>query len=331
MAIFTENVLLLMTLTKITMCWMNRRSLRRLLVEVQNNFIVDNYNTIEKRFIFMKYTKLAKYYFLVAVPTMTIAGAFYYIQELMPNVRMAITNSSLSYKLPYKTRTIIDIRDIRIYICLCIYQMLVIPCITLGFVGFDCLFTNLAFHITAQFGILSCTIREILDDSNGFQCNIRKLVFQHYKLISGNYNLFTKVQAESLENNFNVIILQQLMGTTLQLCISGYNTLLSTVSKEGITLILFYSYAFGVLSTLFTYCYIGECLIQESSNLSNAFYRYEWYNVSPMNLKMVNICMLRMKKPQQLTSGKFFVLSLASFTDILKTTMGYLSVLRTLL
>ncbi|XP_035742401.1 odorant receptor 22c-like [Vespa mandarinia] len=293
MAIFTENVLLLMTLTKITMCWMNRRSLKLLLVEIQNNFIVDNYNTFEKRFIFMKYTKLAKYYFLVAVPTMTIAGAFYYIQELMPNVRMGNNRS-----------------------------MLVIPCITLGFVGFDCLFTNLAFHITAQFGILSCTIREILDDSNGFQRNIRKLVFQHYKLIR---------QAESLEDNFNVIILQQLMGTTLQLCISGYNTLLSTVSKEGITLILFYSYAFGVLSTLFTYCYIGECLIQESSNLSNAFYRYEWYNVSPMNLKMVNICMLRMKKPQQLTSGKFFVLSLASFTDILKTTMGYLSVLRTLL
>ncbi|XP_043685289.1 odorant receptor coreceptor-like [Vespula pensylvanica] len=121
------------------------------------------------------------------------------------------------------------------------------------------------------------------------------------------------------------------MGTTLQLCISGYNTLLGSVKKEGITLIIFYSYAFGVLSTLFVYCYIGECLIQESSNLSNAFYRYEWYNVSPTNLKMVNICMLRMKKPQQLTSGKFFVLSLASFTDILKTTMGYLSLLRTLI
>nr|XP_050868546.1 uncharacterized protein LOC127072289 [Vespula vulgaris] len=269
MAIFTENVLLIMTLTKITMCWINRQSLRRLLIEVQDNFIVDNYNTFEKRFILMKYTKLAKYYFFIAVPTMTIAAAFYYIQELIPNVKMAMSNSSLSYKLPYKTRTIMDIRDVRIYICLCIYQFLVPPTIVLGFVGFDCLFTNLAFHITAQFGILSCTVGEVLDDSNGFKRNIRKLVFQHYKLIR---------QAETLEDNFNVIILQQLMGTTLQLCISGYNTLLS-------------------------------------SNLSNAFYRYEWYNVSPTNLKMVNICMLRMKKPQQLTSGKFFVLSLASFTD----------------
>ncbi|XP_043685151.1 odorant receptor 22c-like [Vespula pensylvanica] len=198
---------------------------------------------------------------------MALATTFYYIQELIPNVKMVMNNSSWSYKLPYKTRTFIDIRDIRIYTCLCIYQMLIPPCVVLGFVGFDCLFTNLAFHITAQFAILSCILREILDDSNGFQRNIRELVLRHYKLIS----------------------------------------------------------------TLFIYCYIGECLIQESTNLSHAFYRYEWYNVSPINLKMVNICMLRMKKPQQLTSGKFFVLSLASFTDILKTSMGYLSLLRTLI
>ncbi|XP_035733521.1 odorant receptor 10a-like [Vespa mandarinia] len=85
----------------------------------------------------------------------------------------------------------------------------------------------------------------------------------------------------------------------------------------------------NTLSTLITYCYIGECLIQESLSLSNAIYRYEWYNVSPMNLKMVNICLMRMKRPEQLTSGKFFVLSLASFTDIIKTTMGYLSLVRT--
>ncbi|XP_047370082.1 odorant receptor 85c-like [Vespa velutina] len=322
MAIFTENVLLLMTLTKITTCWMNRRSLRSLLVEVKNNFIVDNYNTIEKRFIFMKYTKLAKYYLLVAVPTMTFATSSYYIRALLPNVQMAMRNSSLSYKLPYKTRTIVDIRDIRIYIFLCIYQMLVVPSIVLGFVGFDCLFANLSFHITAQFGILSCMLREILDDSNAFQCNIRELVLRHYKLIR---------QAKTLEDNFNVIILQQLMGSTFQLCASGYNTILNSVNKEGLTLFIFCFYATSTLCTLFVYCYIGECLIQESLSLSNAFYRYEWYNVSPVNLKMVQICMLRMKTPQQLTSGKFFVLSLASFTDILKTTMGYLSLLRTLL
>lgn len=47
-----------------------------------------------------------------------------------------------------------------------------------------------------------------------------------------------------------------------------------------------------------------------------AFYEYEWYNISPVDLKMVLICMIRASKPLQLTSGKFFVLSLYTFTDV---------------
>ncbi|XP_047370029.1 odorant receptor 22c-like [Vespa velutina] len=171
--------------------------------------------------------------------------------------------------------------------------MLIVPIVVIGYVGFDCLFTHLAIHITAQFGILSCKIREILDDCNSFRLNIKTLVFRHNKLIR---------QAECLEDNFNIMILQQLTGTTFHLCISGYNTLAGSVNQEGLTPFLFFLYAFNVLSTLFIYCYIGECLIQESMGLSNAFYRYEWYNISPINLKMMYICMLRMKKPQQLTS-----------------------------
>ncbi|KAI4476740.1 hypothetical protein M0804_013357 [Polistes exclamans] len=325
---FTENILLLMTLTKITTCRIKRIALGQLLVEIKSNFVVDKYNTFEMRFIFLKYTKLAKYYFLTAVTSMTISVGLYYVNAMIPNLEIALKNSSLSYTLPYKTRTGINIDDTRIYFCICIYQMLIVPIITFGYVGFDCLFINLAFHITAQFGILGCTVKEILNNCNDFRINIKNLVYRHYKLIR---------QAKNLENSFNVIILQQLTGCTFQLCISGYNTLIGSVHKEGLTLIIFFVYAFCVLSTLFIYCYIGECLIQESMSLSNAFYSYEWYNISPINQKMIYMCMLRMKKPQHLTSGKFFILSLSTFTDvsisdvILKTSMGYLSVLRNFL
>lgn len=44
------------------------------------------------------------------------------------------------------------------------------------------------------------------------------------------YSKFFFRQAETLEDNFNVLILQQLMGSTFQLCISGYNTLLVRIT-----------------------------------------------------------------------------------------------------
>ncbi|XP_047370407.1 uncharacterized protein LOC124957412 [Vespa velutina] len=85
---FTENVLFIMTLTKITICRMNRKSLGQLLVEIENNFVVDDYNTLEKKFIFMKYTKLAKYYFVIAFTSMAIAIGLYYISGMIPNVKI---------------------------------------------------------------------------------------------------------------------------------------------------------------------------------------------------------------------------------------------------
>ncbi|KAK2574927.1 hypothetical protein KPH14_002617 [Odynerus spinipes] len=252
-----------------------------------------------------------------AVISMSMATGLYFVMNMLPNVQIVLAqNSSMDYRLPYKTRAIIGMEDTRIYACLCIYQLLVGPSITFGYVGFDCLFTNLALHITAQFGILSCKVKEILADPQGFQRGIWKLVFRHYQLIS---------LAERLENDFNIVILQQLLGTTFHLCISGYHALTGSINGQGIKLLTFFLYGFCVISTLFFYCYIGECLIQESTKLGNAFYHYEWYDVSPVEMKQVYICMLRTKKPQQLTSGKFCVLSLATFTDILKASMGYLS------
>ncbi|XP_035742377.1 odorant receptor 13a-like [Vespa mandarinia] len=276
---------------------MNRKSLGQLLVEIENNFVIDDYNTLEKKFIFMKYTKLAKYYFLIALTSMAIAVGLYYIAGMIPNVKIEIIENNLNISIemfsqqnetlsfdatsirqfliqifPNRLRPFILYFYWDIYnpeyinlndflkrtsakICISnIKKMLIIPIVVIGYVGFDCLFTHLAIHITAQFGILSCKIREILDDCNNFRFNIKTLVFRHNKLIR---------QAECLEDNFNIMILQQLMGTTFHLCISGYNTLAGSVKQEGQTLLLFFFYAFNVLSTLFIYCYVGESLIQE--------------------------------------------------------------------
>ncbi|KAL2734708.1 odorant receptor 4-like [Vespula maculifrons] len=68
---------------------------------------------------------------------------------------------------------------------------------------------------------------------------------------------------------------------------------------------------------------------QISTKFGNAIYNYEWYDLPATESKFFLICMTRTKKPQCLTSGKFAVLSLTIFTDIVKTSMGYLSVMRT--
>ncbi|XP_035742390.1 odorant receptor 22c-like [Vespa mandarinia] len=112
---------------------------------------------------------------------------------------------------------------------------------------------------------------------------------------------------------------------------NGLHSENSKETKDNLQSFLFFVYISSVICTLFIYCFIGECFIQESSNFGNAIYNYDWYNLPVTESKFFLICMIRSKKPQFLTSGKFAVLSLSIFTDILKTSMGYLSVLRTFL
>ncbi|KAK2574920.1 hypothetical protein KPH14_002611 [Odynerus spinipes] len=134
--------------------------------------------------------------------------------------------------------------------------------------------------------------------------------------------------AEYLENEFNMLILQQMIGISFQLCLLGYDTLRSTGEGDAAKVFTLVIIGSCISSTLLAYCYIGECLINESQTFGEAFYQCEWYNISRNEMKLMLICMMRSKKQIQLTSGKFFVLSLSAFTDVIKTSMAYLSVLR---
>ncbi|XP_047370068.1 odorant receptor 4-like isoform X1 [Vespa velutina] len=318
----SENIILSMTLMKITTIRINRESLGKLLMDVKEDSLSENYESKEEKEIFYKYTKLPPRFILTAVISMTLAILLYYVNGLKIGLQIAKQNNSMGNQLPYKVLVIIDLNDNRIYALVCAYQTMIIPSIIFGYVGFDCMFVNLSTQIVAQFAILSHKMNDILNNSENYHEGIKKLVLRHYRLIR---------LAERLEDNFNIVIMQQLLGTTIHLCISGYHLLMSKETKDNIALFLFISYGFCVINTLFIYCYIGECLIQESTNFGNAIYNYDWYNLSATDSKFILICMIRTKKPQFLTSGKFVVLSLTIFTDIVKTSMGYLSVLRTFL
>ncbi|XP_047370078.1 uncharacterized protein LOC124957264 isoform X2 [Vespa velutina] len=290
-----ENIASTMTLTKITITRMNREALRELFTELEEYSLTEKYETKEEKLTFVNYTKLPPYFIIIITFSMTVAELLYYMNRVTEGIQIAKQNNSMGYKLPYRTLEIMDLKDSRIYALICAYQLILVPAIILGYVGFDCMFVNLS---------------------------IQKLVLRHYRLIR---------LTERLENNFNLPIMQQLFGTTIHICLSGYYVLMSKETKDNLQSFLFFVYISSVICTLFIYCFIGECFIQESSNFGNAIYNYNWYNLPVTESKFFLICMTRSKKPQFLTSGKFAVLSLSIFTDILKTSMGYLSVLRTFL
>nr|XP_012150719.1 PREDICTED: uncharacterized protein LOC105661759 isoform X1 [Megachile rotundata] len=63
--------------------------------------------------------------------------------------------------------------------------------------------------------------------------------------------------------------------------------------------------------------------------MSNAAYESNWFNVSPREARCLLFIMNRSHRPLCLTAGKFSTFSMELFSTILKTAMGYLSVLLT--
>ncbi|XP_043685170.1 odorant receptor 13a-like [Vespula pensylvanica] len=232
---------------------------------------------------------------------------------------MVMTNSSVEYKLPYKIKPLLKPHDAKSYAFGCIHEFLRTIMVISGYVGTDCLVTCAGFHLTGQLAIFNFRVKDVLNDSYGSRRGIQKIVLRHHRIIR---------LADILEDSFNIVIGQQLLGTTVQLCISSYQMLSSFAVVERAGIITFVMYECLLLSTLFAYCYMGECLLEESMNLCEALYLCDWYELSTKDVKSICICMIRARKPLRLTCAKFCVVSLRTFTDIVNTSMAYLSFLR---
>ncbi|KAL2734696.1 odorant receptor 4-like isoform X1 [Vespula maculifrons] len=208
-----ENIELTMTLTKVAITRVNREALRKLFTEIKQFSLTEKYETKQEKLTLLNYTKLPLYFITIITSSMTLTEVLYYTNGVSIGIQIAKENNSLGYQLPYKTIEVVDLKDYRVYALFCAYQLMFIPSIVLGYVGFDYMFVNLSIQVIAQFAILSCKVKTILNNSKNCHEGMKELVLRHYRLIR---------LTEELENNFNFPIMQQLMGSTMHICISGY-------------------------------------------------------------------------------------------------------------
>ncbi|KAF7405484.1 hypothetical protein HZH66_004390 [Vespula vulgaris] len=93
-------------------------------------------------------------------------------------------------------------------------------------------------------------------------------------------------------------------------------------------LFFFAFYIIYVLLQLYLYCYVGEQLWSESTEVARAAYECEWYELLPNEARSLILIIRRSRSPLRLTAGKFCIFNHELYSSVLKTSMGYLSVLR---
>ncbi|KAH0954798.1 OrQ1 [Eciton burchellii] len=314
----TDNIFLSMILGKILICRRNCKIMAKFLQAIEQDFSINTYDSVQEKTAYLRYNELAISFSKISVIATGFTAVFYYLRMYIANWRQFISGN-YSYELPYPVHPFFEIKDTIIYTCVCLYLTFMVPLIICGYAGADAFLLSMILHVCGQFAALTCKIGNLLKHREDYHRNISSIILRHRHLI---------ILAEILENNFNYIFFQQILGTVFVLCLTSFNMIANSEFGDNTNFLVFLFYTSCVFITIFGYCYIGDCLITESSGLRDAFYNTEWYNNPTPYIKLLSICMIRAEKPLMLTAGKFCVLSLNTFTNIIKTSMAYMSILR---
>nr|QHN69098.1 odorant receptor 12 [Sirex noctilio] len=315
-------------LFKLIIVWYNGKVLRLLLAYIAEDWITPK--TKLEREVMLKNARTARILSMGGFLLVEATVGIHAVIQIFSNLQQAAKNSpdpkrhllDQSY-FPYNTNNSPK------YELTFIGQWIASFFGSTSYSGTDTFLTMLVLHLCAQFTNLCYKLKNLVPkDERGNEEEIRKRL----AIIVARQNRLNRFAA-SVENSFNQMFLVQMLVTTLQFCFQGYQVV-SVFSSENGRLSL-YQFVFLIvfvtcnLLQLFIYCYVGEKLNVESSRIGYAAYECEWYKLSERDARNLVFVMLRARKPLQITAGKFCSFSVSLFCDIVKTALGYLSVLLT--
>ncbi|XP_018406403.1 PREDICTED: odorant receptor 82a-like [Cyphomyrmex costatus] len=184
----------------------------------------------------------------------------------------------------------------------------------------------LAMHVCGQLNVLYTWLNELVID---YEKNGNRSVEQKLSAIV-EHHLRALSFIARVENIMHKVCLAILMGCTLNMCLLGYYAIMNwgvfDAAKILSYIILYTSMSFNI----FIFCYIGEILTEQCKNVGDVVYMINWYQLPHRTALCLILIIMRSSNVIKITAGKLIHLSIATFGDVIKTSMAYLNILRTM-
>ncbi|KAG8037041.1 hypothetical protein G9C98_004363, partial [Cotesia typhae] len=87
------------------------------------------------------------------------------------------------------------------------------------------------------------------------------------------------------------------------------------------------AFTMGSIFHLFYSSFQGQILITQSEKVFYSVYTCDWYNLPNYHQKLLNIILLKSVKPFTVSAGKLYILSMDTFSIVLKNAMSFFTVL----
>ncbi|EZA52120.1 hypothetical protein X777_09130 [Ooceraea biroi] len=135
--------------------------------------------------------------------------------------------------------------------------------------------------------------------------------------------------AVDVEEVLREMCLMELVAATFIICLLEYYIMTEWENSDVLGIatyfILFISLSFNFL----IFCYIGELLVEEYSKIASAVYGINWYDLPGHKALHLVMIITMSQYPPKLTAGKFVDFSLSTFSTVLRTSIVYFNLLRT--
>ncbi|XP_076376058.1 odorant receptor 4-like [Megalopta genalis] len=182
-----------------------------------------------------------------------------------------------------------------------------------------------AVHACGQMQVLMCWMGYLVDGrvdmSSSTNARIARIVTQHVRI-----KKFLVVMEKSLTQ----ISLVEFFGCTVAMCLLGYYIIVETRAKDTTAVVTYVIILTSLIFNIFIFCYIGELVAEECRKVGQMSQMIDWYRL-PENTKLSLVLIMAISNsPTKLTAGSLVILSLRSFSDVMKTSVAFLNMLRTL-
>ncbi|XP_043513329.1 uncharacterized protein LOC122530440 [Frieseomelitta varia] len=270
------------------------------IVTVKQEMTTCKFETLEEMRLYLAYHKISDKFGRYAISTTLVIATLWYLTPMLHLLKPQSgqsNGSSSDYKLPFRVHAFLDYQnDLQNFVIMYLYQF---PLVFLALNHISAISTliNLVLHICGKFSILSYRIRNIPTNVNVHLDNvIEEFVVAHIKLTT---------TVNSINSAFQIFLLLELSQTSIRMAVLIYMMLLN---PSG-------SFIFHIQST----------------KVSEAFYITDWNDLSVRNQKLFLLAMSVGRRTLHVTAGKFYIFSLNGFIGIMKTSFGYVSLLRALI
>ncbi|XP_011638856.2 putative odorant receptor 69a [Pogonomyrmex barbatus] len=250
-------------------------------------------------------------FFVVVLP------AFGMSMRLTPNI------TDPGKPMPLQTYYIYDITKRPQYELTFISQAIYVSIAMMSYTSIDNFLSLLIFHMCGQLDILKNRLIR-LDKYMNYHNMLKYLVTKHIRLLRA---------IDIIEDTYNMILLSLFIYFAILFAFYGFR-MISLFDEESDTslvhIIYFASTVFNIFVHMCLYCVLGEMLVAQCNKIYHAAYSNQWYIMDLKFTQDLLFLMTRGSKPIYLTVGKVFPVTMTTFCGLIKTSVGYISVLHTM-